>query len=258
MTIETDVQVEGGAEAEVSDTQVENNSEATTEQNTGTEESGQADDAGEAAGEPTKRTPWFQKRIDEVTRQKYEAQREADYWRGRAEGNVQPQQPQQQVAPPDRWEEPEKYDQYLIDQAVQRAREDFSRQQVVRTYEERMAAVRAVKPDFDQVATDPTLPVSPTMAHVIWESEKGPEILYHLGSNRSESARIASLPPHLQAAALGKIEASLTTAPPQAQTPKTPPAPPPKTVSGITTGINKAPEEMTMAEYVAWRNKQAA
>jgi hypothetical protein len=80
MSEETDLQSEGAEGVEP--TAVETNSEATTEQPTGTETPEAADDAGEATEEPVKKVPWFQKRIDEVTAQKYEAQRQADYWRG--------------------------------------------------------------------------------------------------------------------------------------------------------------------------------
>jgi hypothetical protein len=255
MSEETDGTI-AGAEAETS--QVENTSEATTEQPTGAEDAGQADDAGEATEEAhQKRVPWFQKRIDEVTRQKYDAQREADYWRGLAEGRVQPQQQTAQQVP-DRWEDPEGYDRYLIQQAVDLAKQqttaELRQQQQARTYEEREASIRQSKPDYDSVVRDPTLPITPLMAEVIRETERGPEIAYYLGTNREEAQRIAGLPPHLQAASLGRIEASFV-APPRAQ-PRNVPPPPPQTVAGISAGIGKSPDDMSMAEYVAWMKER--
>jgi hypothetical protein len=254
MSNETDAH-EGGAEG-VEPTAVDTISEATTEQTTGAEQTGAADDAGEATEEPVKKVPWFQKRIDEVTAQKYEAQRQADYWRGLAEGRAPAAEPQQQVGPPDRWEDPERYDQWLIEQAVSRTKEEFTRAQSTRSFEEREAAVRASKPDYDTIVRDPSLPITPLMAEVIRESEKGPELAYYLASNRSELAQIASRPPHLQAAALGRIEASLTTPAPAPAAIKPIPHAPPQTVSGLSAGLTKPLEEMSMSEYVAARERK--
>jgi len=251
----------GGPEADASN-EVESNSEATAEQETGTEETGQADDTGEETEEPPKRVPWFQKRIDEVTRQKYDAQREADYWRGLAEGRIQPQQPQQpQNYGPPQLEQFDDYDQYeqariayvaqqMVDHRLQQAAVEQQRHQVLRSYEEREQAARQALPDFDAVARDPTLPITPLMAEVIRESDVGPQVAYHLGTNRQEAQRIASLPPHRQAAELGRIEAALGKSPQPQQ--RNAPPPPPRTVSGLSSGINKDPGEMSMSEYVAW------
>jgi hypothetical protein len=52
----------------------------------------------------------------------------------------------------------------------------------------------ASRPDYDVVVRDPSLPITPLMADVIRESEKGPEIAYYLATNRSELAQIASRP----------------------------------------------------------------
>lgn len=250
MTEETDGHVEAG---EGESHEVESNSEATTEQDTGTDDAGQADDSGDEAEEQPKRVPWFQKRIDEVTAKKYEAEREAAYWRGIAEGRIQPEQQQQAPeGPPDRWEDPEGYDQWLIDQAVSKFQQNQQRQTVVQSYEQRAAEFRQSKPDFDAVVHDPSLRISPTMAEVIRVSEAGPQVAYHLGTNPSEAARIAALPDTLQAAELGRIEARLTYEAPKAQPQKAAPPPPPKTVAGLSAGINKDPADMSMAEYVKW------
>lgn len=242
-------------EHETLDDTVETTSEATPEQDTGTEEAGLADDTGEEAEEqPTKRVPWFQKRIDEVTRAKYEAQREADYWRGRAEGRDSPQEKQAQVGPPDRWEDPEGHDRWLIEQAALQFEQRHRQQTVFQTFEERAAKVRATKPDFDSVVTNPDIMITNDMAAVIRESDLGPEVAYHLGTNPAEAQRIAALPPHRQAAELGRIEAALS-APPAVSSKPIPPAPPP-TVGGISSGLSKPLEEMSMAEYIAARKAE--
>ena len=252
MSEETDAP-QGGTEAEaIAETStVESTSEATTEQPEAVaENAAPADDTGEEA-EPPKRTPWFQKRIDEVTAKKYEAEREAAYWRGIAEGRAPAQPtPQQPVTPPDRWEDPEGYDRWLIEQAKQEFQGEFKQQQRLSTYGERVARFAESNPDYnDLVTTNRDLPITPNMANVIFESDLGPQVAYHLGKNPQEARRIAALPDYLQAAELGKLEVKLSQPAPKAQ-PKTPPPPPPQTVSGLSAGLNKSPTDMTMAEYV--------
>lgn len=263
MTEQTDGQ-EAGTEAEaVAETsQVETPSEATAEQPTETETSESADDAGEATEEPQKRVPWFQKRIDEVTRQKYEAQRESDYWRGVAEGRGQSNTPVQAEGPPkeDQFESYEDYEQaridYAVEQRLRQEREVEQRTTVFRTYEERAAKLRETAPDFDSVVGDPSLKITPLMAEVIRESDIGPQVAYHLGTNRSEAERIASLPPHRQAAELGRIEARLTEQPKPAATLKPIPPAPPQTVGGLSAGLTKSLDEMSYAEFVKAREAE--
>lgn len=253
MNEETDAPEMGGADESA---QVETASEATAEQPSGADEAAQADDAGEAA----KRVPWFQKRIDEVTAKKYEAEREAAYWRGIAEASGRQQPPQ---APPegppreDQFETWDEYDQARIEYAVEqklRARdEQTQRTTVLRTYEERAAKARESKPDYESVVNNPSLSITPIMAEVIRVSEAGPEVAYHLGTNPGEAARIAALPDYLQAAELGRLEARLTPMVQQPAQQRAAPPPPPKTLSGVSAGINKSPSDMSMAEYVAAR-----
>lgn len=237
------------------------NSEATAEQQKPhADEEGSADDA----GDKPKRKPWFQERIDDVTRQKYEAQREADYWRGMAEGRAQSQQPpveHRQDGPPREEDFGGDYDafqsaliDYRVDQRLNQERALAQRNSVVQTYQQRVQEARSRMADYDQVVGDPSLPITDLMAEVIRESELGPEVAYHLGTNRSEAQRIAGLPPHRQAAELGKLEARLSAPPAPPPAPRNPPPPPPKTVSGLASGLNeKNPEEMSIAEYRKWR-----
>ena len=56
------------------------------------------------------------------------------------------------------------------------------------------------------------------MARAIQASDIGPDVLYHLGSNPKDAARISRLDPILQAREIGKIEAQLGAAPPVKKT----------------------------------------
>ena len=81
-------------------------------------------------------------------------------------------------------------------------------------YYEREETARDRYDDFDQVAYNPNLPVTDVMAQSIQASDVGPDVLYWLGTNPKEANRISRLGPILQAKEIGKIEASLTSAPP--------------------------------------------
>jgi hypothetical protein len=257
MTEETDAP-QGGAEAIVVHETLDaapavettNADDTAAQPETGADNPDAADDAG---AEPTKpkQVPWFQKRIDELTAKRYEAEREAAYWRGKAD--TAPVHQEQAQAVPDRWDDPEGYDRYLIEQAKKEVRTELQRDKTTSTYHERVAKVREAKPDFDSVTTNPALPITPVMANVIYESELGPEVAYHLGANPGEAARIAALPEYRQAAELGKLEVKLSQPAPAPVT-RTPPPPPPETVAGLSAGIAKSPEDMSMAEYIAARN----
>lgn len=76
-------------------------------------------------------------------------------------------------------------------------------------WENQTTAAAEKHDDFDAVALNSKLPVSPVMFHVIQSSENGAELLYHLGSNPEVSAKIAAMTPGQAALALGKLEAKL-------------------------------------------------
>ena len=91
-------------------------------------------------------------------------------------------------------------------------------------YHDREEDARGKYDDFEQVAYNPKLPVTETMAQTIQASEIGPDVIYWLGSNPKEAERIARLSPLLQAREIGKIEARLASNPPAKKT-STAPAP---------------------------------
>jgi hypothetical protein len=90
--------------------------------------------------------------------------------------------------------------------------------------------------DFEQVAYNPNLSVTETMAQSIQASDIGPDVLYWLGSNPKEADRIARLPPILQAKEIGKLEAGMASSPPVKKT-STAPAP----IAPVTARASGAP-----------------
>jgi hypothetical protein len=80
------------------------------------------------------------------------------------------------------------------------------------TFQSRVEAAKAEHADYEAVAFHKDLPVTVVMGDAIKDSELGASILYELGKNPDEAARIAKLSPVAQVRELGKIEARLEAA----------------------------------------------
>ena len=135
------------------------------------------------------------------------------------------------------------YDQYAEALAERKAEELLARREAARqqaelleAYHEREEAARDKYDDFEMVAYNPNLPVTEAMAQSIQASDIGPDVLYFLGSNPNEAARISRLNPILQAKEIGKVEASLMSNPPVRKT-STAPAP----IAPVTPRANGTP-----------------
>ena len=84
------------------------------------------------------------------------------------------------------------------------------------------------------------------------DSEKGPELAYHLGTHLDEADRISRLPVHLQARELVLLESRLQ----KVAANKVTNAPEPtKPISGKSAQPSNDPSKMTMDEWMAWRQK---
>lgn len=135
------------------------------------------------------------------------------------------------------------YDAYAEALAERKAEELLAKREAARqqaelldAYHEREEQARDKYDDFEQVAYNPNLPVTEAMAQSIQASDIGPDVLYWLGSNPNEAARISRLNPILQAKEIGKIEASMSSNPPVRKT-STAPAP----IAPVTARSNGAP-----------------
>lgn len=118
-----------------------------------------------------------------------------------------------------------------------------------------VAEFEKTHPDFRAVVFTDEYPVTETMTEVIARSEAPAALAYHLGQNRQEAVRISRLSPPLQAAALGRIEATLTQAPkPAAPAAKViPRAPAPMSPIAAASPSSKKLEDMPIDEYMANR-----
>lgn len=229
-------------------------------------------DADEApAGKPP-----VQKRIDELTRLRREAERDRDYWRDQA--SRQPQAKPETAAP----EAPRKaptlaehnYDEtayqaamaaHLRDEAVQAARETFrqeqaqlTEQQRAESWAERQAAFAAKTPDYEEKAY--YAPISKEVAQIVMDLENGPAVAYYLGEHPDEARVISRMSERQAAVAIGRIEAKLS-APAAAPPPKpaVSKAPPPAPqIEAVEPAVQKDPSQMTDAEFAKWRKRQIA
>jgi len=156
--------------------------------------------------------------------------REQRKWEREQAQRVAETQARPPVAPPavDDFESASAYAEAL---AEQKAQELLSRREAAKAqaelldaYHEREEDARTKYDDFEQVAYNPKLPVTDVMAQTIQASDIGPDVIYWLGSNPKEAARISTLPGILQAREIGKIEAKLADNPPIKKT-STAPAP---------------------------------
>lgn len=121
-------------------------------------------------------------------------------------------------------------------------------------FRERALALVDRYPDIEaRVFNDATVPITTTMAEVIQDSERGPEVAYFLASNREEAGRISRMQPFAQAKEIGRIEATLDAPKPRTQS-KAPP--PPAILKGGKTLAAKDPDKMSMDEWLTWRNAQ--
>ncbi len=157
---------------------------------------------------------------------------------------------------PEDYRAPEDYTRAVAEQAVrdvgadllarQAAQaQDFAARAAQDAWAESTAEFRRKVPDFDTVAHNPNLAVTPIMADAIRESSRGAEIAYYLGKNPSEAAKIASLPPLSQATAIARLEGRLSNG--QASISRAPQ--PVGTLSGRGGSGGQALEDMSFEDY---------
>jgi hypothetical protein len=212
-----------------------------------------------------------QDRIDELTRARREAEREAAYWRQRAQPAEEPVAPKAKPSA-DQFKDYGEYVEALADwkadQKVSealKARDNETAQSAAQrvqetkaqTFVERQAAAKTSIPDYDAVVGAADVPIAPHLGEAILDSDKGPELVYHLAKNPAEAARLSAMSPLAAARELGRIEATLGQQAAPAKPVTKAPAPMKPTAGGGTSATTD-PSRMSHEEYRAWRAKQGA
>ena len=226
---------------------------------------------GEPGSEPAK--PLGEKGVEELKSQRkkrQDAEREAAYWRGVAEGRVAapaqqqaPPQPVQPQGPPDS-NQFENWDDYLVaktkyeirqEQAVENSRRWVA--DVNKRWSDRVAKAKEAFPEIETELRETSAMISGTMELMIKNSERGPELARHLALNPNVAARIATLDPVSTAYELGKLETQLAAAP-VVKTNKISQAPEP--IRGVAPKGSFSPfdpEKSSIDEFMKKRNEQA-
>ena len=129
-------------------------------------------------------------------------------------------------------------------------------EQSFKAHEDRVEIYKEQVEDFDEVAYGehilPIIKGASHLAQLVVESDQGPQIAYHLGSNPEVAEQIAAMPMHLAAKEIGKIEARLEKALKPKNKSKAPE--PIKPVNGKDAdAVERSPEEMSMDEYARGR-----
>ena len=169
------------------------------------------------------------------------------------------------VVPP--IEQFETVDAYADALALQKAEKllierDTKKQQsdILEAYHEKEEDARTKYDDFEQVAYNPSIRITPMMAEAIQSSEAGPDVAYYLGANPKEAERISRLSPISQAKEIGKLEAKLVSDPPVKRTSSAPAPISPVTAksSGSPAYDTTDPRSMKTMTTTEWINAERA
>lgn len=230
------------------------------------------------SNEPTEDKPkvsgGFQKRIDKLTRQNADREREVEYWRQEAlkakPVETKTETPKAEGKPKeDDFQTHAEYVEALTDWKVDekfKASDTKTREEAVKTqhqtaqqqFKTRQDDYKAAVPDFDEVLADADTPISQSLIDEIVTGDNGPALQYFLAKNPDEATRLSALGPMALAKELGRIESRFTTAPPAkvANVTKAPAPPSPVGRTSSTTGKDPYKDDMSQAEYKAWRRKE--
>lgn len=249
--------------------------DATEETEQETEEATEEETAESDAEEPPKKKSrgGFQKRIDELTRARYEAdQRAQALERQLQEVQQQSQRSQYEQSKPtleqynyDHEQWAQAYEQWVVrgqeeqQRAAQEAqqRRQAQEQQVRRQMEIQQKVLKGQEkyPDFQARVYDPSLPnlaqINQAAYEALVESDAMADVAYYLASNPSEVYKFGSMSPVQAIKEVARLETKLTS---KAAKPTSAP-PPPKTVGGKSESV-KDPNDMSVDEWMEWRRKQ--
>ena len=201
------------------------------------------------------------KRIDKVTRQKYEAIAESNRLKAEIEqlrAQIAPKQEAPDISQFDTLDEyVEAMSEYKTNQKAQATQNQQAQQTqaqaVAQDWVAKVDKVRSVAPDFDAVFGNvASIEFAPIALEAVAQHPKGAEIAYMLGKDIGEAYRIAALPPSHQLMAIGELAARTNV--PKPKTVSTAPAPV-KPV-GSSNGGKKSINEMSDKEYNEFRANQ--
>lgn len=127
--------------------------------------------------------------------------------------------------------------------------EEQRRAELAENWQTQLAEARKRYADFDQVALNNSVPISPQVGEMVAGMDSAADVAYHLGMNPAVARELSRMSPLEAAMELGKIEASLSIPKPKTATN----APDPATPVRGKASADKDWRKMTPEEYDAWR-----
>ena len=190
--------------------------------------------------EDRKRNPKLEIRFEKITKQREEAREEARKEREQRESleakvkelesRSQPQKVEAAEEPrPEQFTDMYEYAKALTDykvdqrlgeekQKVEQAKAEAQRQQVINTWAKRVESAKAEMPDFEAMVGSADVVVSNEVRDAIFESDVGPQVLYHLAENPDIAEKLQGMTVTSALRTIGKLEAQFEKAEPQTKT----------------------------------------
>jgi hypothetical protein len=215
--------------------------------------------------------PGAQKRIDELTFRRHQAEREAAHWKQVAESRAPAAAPK-----PGDFATDAEYTEALLEHRIDsRVNDGLAKTATAQAdkfnqeantaageaYNQRVAETIARIPDFVEIVSKADIAISPALQEALRDSEKGPELVYHLAKNPGEAERLNAMNVRQMDREIGRLETTIgaKSAAPSAPAARTTNAPPPvKPGSPASAPANTDPAKMTQAEYESWRKQNGA
>jgi hypothetical protein len=178
-----------------------------------------------------------QPRIDELTRKVRENEREAAFWRARAEAAEKPPEKPAEKPTPDKFDDYGAYvealTEFKADEKVKAALDTREKAQAEKqqtetrqsTWASRKAEAAKSIPDLDAVLSASEVPLSAAVQTELLDSELGPQIAYHLDKHPELAEKLNGMTDKQVAREIGRLEATIGTPAAVAETPEVPDVP---------------------------------
>lgn len=252
----------------VAETEESTEATETSTESEGTEKEGEEKTNEQQPAETEEKKNHFHRRQERLLRERAEYKARAEFLQQQIDRqNAQPAKNEGRPAR-DQYESDEDYVDALTDWKVTQKltgveeklakRQEQTRNQV--EWASKITTARQEYADYDDVmelAQD--IPITPAVSDAIQSSQFGADIAYYLAKNPDDAFRINSLPPVAAAREIGRIESYVEYEKNQKTQKKVPPvskAPAPIKPVKASGAAGKSLEDMTPAEYIAYRNKQ--
>jgi hypothetical protein len=184
--------------------------------------------------EDRKRNPKLEIRFEKITKQREEARAEAQREREaresleakvrELESRSQPQKVEAAEEPrpeqfTDMYEYAKALTDYKVDQRLSEekqkealAKVEAQRQQVINTWAKRVESAKAEMPDFEAMVGSADVVVSNEVRDAIFESDVGPQVLYHLAENPEIAEKLQGMTVTSALRTIGRLEAQFAKA----------------------------------------------